>query len=326
MASAASPAGAPSRGRRALAWGLRLLGPVLLVILLARLPDRERLAGLLLAARPGPFALALLLNLLAIHLKVVRWRVILGASGVDYPLRDAWLAFCASMYLGMVTPGRVGDALRAHYVRRDTGLRYAEGLASVTTDRLCDLVALAALVAIAIARFGAALGTEVAAVAWSLVALIGVAPLVLLVPGVSERLGSRLYRRLGSADGDGLDRFLAASRAQLGRPLLQTLPLTLVGFLVAFAQGWLIARSLGLALPFLDVACLLSVASLLGLLPISISGVGVREAFFAAVFPALGLGASAGVGFGLAVFAVLYVATAAIGAVAWQLRPPPVES
>jgi hypothetical protein len=41
----------------------------------------------------------------------------------------------------------------------------------------------------------------------------------------------------------------------------------------------LVAHAMGLPMSFYDATCLLAIASLLGLLPISVSGVGVRATF-----------------------------------------------
>ena len=94
-------------------------------------------------------------------------------------------------------------------------------------------------------------------------------------------------------------------------------------FAVNYLQGWLIARAMGLPMTFLDATCLLAIASLLGLLPISVSGIGVRELFFSLAFPMLGFAAADGVTFGLLVFFVIYLVIVAIGFVSWQVAPPP---
>jgi uncharacterized protein (TIRG00374 family) len=295
----------------------------MLVLLVVRLPEPARLWRDVLAADPLLLSAALLANGLAILLKVQRWQIMLRARGHRYASKDAWLAFCASLYLGMVTPGRVGDALRVQYLRHDLGVRYAEGIASVVMDRLCDLHVLAALVTLALFGYGHALGASLASLSWAVVAVTLLCPLVLLVPGVSERLFSRVYRRFAGTGDDGLSHFLGALRAQLGRPLLQTVPLTVVCFLVTFVQGFLVARALHIPLSYVDVMYLLSVASLLGLLPVSVSGLGVRELFFSLVFPSLGHTQAEAVSYGLLVFFVVYVASAVVGAVAWQVRPPP---
>jgi uncharacterized membrane protein YbhN (UPF0104 family) len=316
-----------SRGRkRRLAFRalIRLLGPLLLVIVILRIEDRGAVLGAIARADAWPLALAVALNLANIHLKVVRWDVLLRARGIRYPLRRAWGSFLTSLYVGMLTPGRVGDVLRIRYLRHDLGVPYAEGLASVVMDRLCDLYVLAAFVAVGVARYSAVVAGELAWITWGGIAVTVLAPLALLVPGVAEPVVRVLRRKLPAEPGEGAaERFLEALRAQVGRGLFVTIPITVATFLVNFVQGYLIADALGLSLSYFDVICLLSIANLLGLLPISISGVGVRELFFSLVFPLLGYGAEAGVSFGLLVFAVIYLAIIALGFVSWQIAPPP---
>jgi hypothetical protein len=51
----------------------------------------------------------------------------------------------------------------------------------------------------------------------------------------------RIYERVvGKGKASDFDRFLAALRANVGRPLLKTLPLTALAFLVNYLQGWII--------------------------------------------------------------------------------------
>jgi glycosyltransferase 2 family protein len=315
---------ADGQKRKLAGWGLRLLGPVVLVVVLWRLPEPSELLRLFANVDLAWLAASLVLNFAAIQLKILRWQAILRARSIHYGTRDAWFAFCSSLYLAMLTPGRVGDVLRIQYLRHDVDAPYSEGLASVVFDRLCDLYVLVGFVAVAIAHYSSVVVGDLRVVSWLVVAATAFGPLVFLVPGLAEKLFSAAYRKLSrDPSAQGLHTFLEALRAQVGKALFATVPLSVVSFLLGSAQAWLIARSLGIDLPYFDVVCLLAVANLLGLLPISMSGVGVREAFFAAVFPSLGLGATAGVAFGLALFAVIYVALALIGFVSWQIRPPP---
>jgi len=311
--------------QKLIGWGLRALGPAILIVLIARL---DRPADLLEAAKrvaPWPLALAVALNAIPLWLKVLRWQLILRARGIRYGTRDAWLAFSASLYLGMLTPGRVGDVLRIRYLRHDTGARYAEGLASVVLDRLADLYVLVGFVAAAVAHWGGVLSPRLALVSWLLVASCLALPLVLMVPGTSDAVLTRLYRRVArEPEADGMAVFLESLRTSAKRSALPMLVTTLAAFSVNFLQGKLLADAMGLHLSIFDVVSLQSVQSLLGLMPISVSGLGVREAFYAAVFPGLGHTAEQGASYGLLVFLVMYVAQVVIGAVAWQLRPPPV--
>lgn len=309
---------------------IRLVGPLLLVVVILRIPDRSAVLAALGSAAVPPLLLAVALNLVNIHLKVIRWDVLLRARGIHYPLRKAWGSFLTSLYVGMLTPGRVGDVLRIRYLRHDLGVPYAEGLASVVMDRLCDLYVLAAFVAVGVARYSAVIAGRLAWLTWGGIAVTILAPLMLLIPGLAEPLMRAVHRKLapdpgraGAGAPDPALRFLEALRAQVGRGLLTTIPLTVATFVVNYVQGYLIARSLGLSISLFDVTCLLAIANLLGLLPISISGVGVREFFFSLVFPWLGYSPAQGVSFGLLVFTVIYLAVVALGFVSWQIAPPP---
>lgn len=303
--------------------GLRLLGPALLVVVLARL-DRAALFETLSHATPWPVVLAVLLNVVNVHLKVVRWGVLLEVRGIEYPRRRQYGAFMSSLYLGMITPGRVGDLLRVQYLRHERGVSYAEGLASVVMDRIADLYVLVVFAALGVVRFGAILAGELAVVAWISVAATVLGPLVLLIPGLAEAVGERLFRKLPGVEPTGLTTFLTALRAQARpRVLARTVPLTVAAFLVNYGQAFLMARSLGLTLSYYDAVCLLSIASLLALLPISVSGVGVRELFFALAFPVLGYGAEVGIAFGLLFFTVNHLVLILGGFVSFQLMPPP---
>jgi hypothetical protein len=308
-------------------WGkllVRLVGPVLLVLVIARMKDPGALLHAVASASFLPLAAAVLLNLANIHLKVIRWDVILRTRGIRYPRRRAWSAFMTSLYVGLLTPGRVGDVLRAQYLRHDLDVPYAEGVASVVVDRLCDLYVLAAFVAVGVVRYAKVIVGSLAVVTWAGVAATVLGPLLLLIPGVAEAVLQRAFVRfLPDGQGAGFVRFLEAVRANVGKPLLLTIPLTVLTFVINYAQGWLIARAIGLPMSLLDATCLLAIASLLGLLPISVSGVGVRELFFALAFPLLGFSADAGVGFGLLVFFVIYLVIVFVGFVSWQIAPPP---
>jgi len=305
-------------------WGLRLIGPVILAVTIARLPEPSRLYTLLLGTRGWPLVAALALNVVPLYLKAVRWRLLLRVRGIEYPTRDAFMSLAASLYVGMLTPGRVGDVIRVQYVRHEAAAPYSEGLASIVLDRLADLYVLVAFVSVAVVHYGDTLDTRLRVLSWVMVGGTLVGPMALFVPGIAERVLHVIYRRMSKEPGEsGWPRFLEAVRGGARGAIGSVLLLTVVAFAAGYAQGWLVARAMGLDLSLFDCTCLIAVQSLMGLLPISVAGVGVREAFFKAVFPSLGYSAEQGTGYGLLVFFVVYAALVAVGAVAWQIRPPP---
>jgi uncharacterized protein (TIRG00374 family) len=301
---------------------IRLIGPALLVAVVWSLDDKAELWRTVKEADWLLLVAAVATNAPIVHLKVVRWQKLLAARGYHYPLGRTYLAVLSSLYLGMVTPGRVGDALRIQYVKHDIDVPYPEGLAATLMDRFCDLYVLAAVVALGTVHFASALSSDLANITWAAVAIAVLAPSALLLKGPVELL-SRALSRLTKRWHASMDALLATLRGLVGKSLLVAILLTIASFAVNYFQGWLVARALGIGLSYADVASLLATTSLLGLMPISVSGVGVRELFLALVFPALGLLAAQGVAFGLMVFLCNHLAIVFAGFVAWQIAPPP---
>jgi len=216
-----------------------------------------------------------------------------------------------------------GKALRIQYLKRDHAVGYSDGLAVSIVDRLCDVYVLLAFVAVGVVRLMSAVSAPLAQTTWVAVVVVAIAPALLFVRRVAEPAAQWLYGRF--ADGkthEGLSTFFASLRRQLGPRLMGPVLVTFAAFMLNYVQSWLVAQAFGIDLAFIDVAALVASSSFLSLLPISISGVGVRESFFALVFPALGFAGTLGIAFGLGVFGVIYLPTLLVGFVAWLAWPP----
>jgi glycosyltransferase 2 family protein len=132
------------RLRPLLRLGLRLLGPALLLYFLLTVDLRE-VWNTILATDPWLFVLSIVLVVPFLLLKAVRWQLILRAWQIVLPLREATALYCIGIFLGVVTPGQAGDAVKAWYLRK-RGYPLSTGLASVVVDRLFD-VGISALLA-----------------------------------------------------------------------------------------------------------------------------------------------------------------------------------
>ena len=130
--------------------------------------------------------LTALLIVPVIHLKVVRWRALLAARGHRYPLGRTYVAVLSSLYLGMLTPGRVGDVLRIQYVRREIETPYTDGLAATIMDRFCDLYVLAGVATVGMVHFADILRSDIARVTWFAVGVALLVPLLLIVKGLAS--------------------------------------------------------------------------------------------------------------------------------------------
>jgi hypothetical protein len=319
----------PARAARWLrAWGLRLIGLVLLVFLLLQV-DLAQLGALLQATNPLLVLLAVGTILPMIATKTVRWRVILQAQVIAFPVAPALLAYFGSMFIGLLTPGRLGEFVKALHVSRDCQVPLARAVSSVLVDRLYDL-ALLLLVGSAALLTLVHRGTELLTLAAALA--VFAVPLVLFLHsasfGLAQRIGCRFGRvgqRLFGADG-WLTELRAGMRQLSPRSALLAAVLTVLAYGIFFGQCYLLALALGLPLSYLQVSYTVAIGSLVTLLPISISGLGTREAAIIAYMGTAGIASEPALGFSLLLFATFYVAGGVFGAVAWWIKPAPLAA
>ncbi len=318
----------PRSGRGWLAWLTRLLGLALLAVLLARL-DLAQIGATLRDADLLLIGLALAGVLPLILVKTVRWRGILRAQGLEMGLWHAFLAYFGSLFIGFLTPGRLGEFVKALHVSRDCRVSVATGFSSVLADRLFDLYALLivggmALPALAVGNGGL--------LAYGGVVLVLTVPLALFLNDATwpriRALGLRLGRVGEKLFGEGsLSEDIRAGLAGLTpRRTLEAAALTVLGYAIFYGQCYLLALALRLPLGPGPVTFAVALGSLVTLIPVSISGLGTREATMIAYLSAYGVAAEAAISFSLLVFVTFYIAGGLTGALAWVIRPVPLSA
>ncbi len=301
-----------------------MIGIAILALILSRLNLKATVAALA-GAHWGYLLLSLVASPFLFGLKARRWQDLLQMQGIAYAYNDSFLVFMAGVFLGLVTPGRLGEMSKALYLKQDVDVPLSEGLASVLVDRLFDLYAILMLGAAGLVWFRLLPSWALAVI---LVGTLGV--LLLPVALLSERLtGSILHlfcalpivRRCQARLADATTRFQQALRPLLTPRLVVPLLLTLAAYALYFGQAQLLAVSLDLdiALPYLAVC--LSIAGVITLLPISFAGLGTRDAILIALLLPLGIAPEEAVAFSMLFFVVSYVAGGIFGGIAWQLKP-----
>ena len=86
---------------------MRLIGPILIIWVVWRFADMDLLVDTLAHADLSLLALAAALDAVLIHSKLWRWHRLLEAAYIRMPMTSAYRAYLPSLFLGLVTPGRV---------------------------------------------------------------------------------------------------------------------------------------------------------------------------------------------------------------------------
>ncbi len=214
---------------------------------------------------PAPVAAALAIYLAGQAVTAFRWQRIARAAGFRACFRNALRWYFVGMFFNLAGPSTLGgDVARAVLLARAPGPGFAAALSTVAFDRFVGLFALTLLAAVAVAAcgtFGIPGAAAAAVFAW--LAAMAVMGVLARHPRIERtawgtRLAARVWRD---------DRLLGASLA-----------LSLPFHLLQIAAALLVGRAVGLAMAWQVYLVVHPLATVAGALPISVAGIGVREA------------------------------------------------
>lgn len=287
----------------------------LLALLLMLLPwDTVRTA---IERLPLAVWLTVLAGFVAGHLLgVIKWRVVLNASGGGLGPVDAVRCYAAGLFANLCLPSIVGgDVLRAALAARATGRPEAAVLGGVV-DRTIDVATLGILIAVG-GFFARSVIPEWGADALKVALIAAAVSLLIFVPLVIRRpLASwppRFRRRIGR----GLVTLRSLSRNPVAALISLTLSIVIQSFFVVL-NIW-IGRAIGIDVPVAVWFLVWPLAKAAGLLPISLGGLAVRDATFAALLVPVGVPAALGVVASLVWQSVLIVGGLVAGMVWWLM-------
>lgn len=344
---------APGRARSGLTRGrVSVLGTTLVLVIggvvAVRTVETEQLAASVRSADLLLLAAAACVYALSWPVRGRRYDDILGAMGARCGVVFAAGAVFVSQTANLVVPARAGDGLRAYLLKSHREVPYAKGAASLTVERLFDLLALLVLGGLALSWLvvdggaGELAGASEFVGPAAVVGSVGTAAFALIVVfarrerGIAGRLRTRIdgprFRRFV----DALLRFWRDLRAvatdprALGVVGAGSLVIWLLDVLTAVLVLAAVTGPTGMApLSFLAVGTLaVTVGNLAKVLPLSQGGIGLYEAAFTALVVAV---SPVGAGTALAAAVldhalknVLTVLGGAVGAMAFNvsLRSP----
>lgn len=242
-----------------------------------------RMIGEIRDARLLPLVLGLLLTVTFPILSGLRWRAVMGGLGIPISMRESTSMILACFTLSTFTPSKGGDIARAWFLRGRAPMSTVLG--SVLAERILDVLTLLAFCFIGALSFR-----------WRTLSILSG---LLLAGGIAVVAGLLFLRFPYPAKiRPKIERGLEALRVLIRRPGLLggVLAFTLLNWLASFVQVWLFYRSLGATgVPFGRVCAVLPVAIFVGLLPVTIAGMGTRDAVLirllaAQATPAVSLG------------------------------------
>ena len=305
---------------------IKYLGIVVLLIILAKI-DVNKLLQILVNVNLIFLVTAIILNIPQLFLKSLRWNRLLLIQGINYSKITSFLTYMSSLYIGFVTPGRLGEFIKAVYLKSDKGISLSKGMSSVLVDRLFDLYLLIILGLIGIWKFDI-LG-KLSNTSLFLLIIFVLFPLIILNKQLMGKVIGLIYKfvikkkaQLRDKIEERFEDFYNGINQLINLKLIFSAFLTCLSYSVFFIQCYLIAIAMGISINFITITLFMAISNLISFIPISISGLGTRDAILIYLFSLIDLNPELAVSYAFLVFITFFVCGGLMGGVAWLIRPP----
>ena len=246
-----------------------------------------------------------------ILLKTLRWSAILKMRGIALPLSGLYSAYMSSFSAGGVTPGRFGEMLKYSYVK-DAGYGLGVSLSSAFSDRLWDAVLLLFIGLIGLPFiYPLSSGQMLVNTAVILLLILLIIVIVwrrksvysVLSKLISKLIPEKLRKKLEGERKDFFETLLPKSFNEFFKLLF----LSVASWILYFFGYYLLSKALGLNVEFINLSLILSLTALLSFIPITISGVGTRDAALIVLLKPYGINAEEAVAFSLSILAIFMI-------------------
>lgn len=272
--------------KRAVTTTIQILVSIALIVWIFHNPEkRAEMADALRSAEMGWFVPAIAAMGVVLALQAFRWHLLVRAIGI--PLgwwRTAQLYMIGAFFNLFLLGATGGDVVKIFYAMRESGGERAGAFLSVVLDRVLGLLALAAVSAVVVGwQFQAYMATPVAqGLLLTIAAVLGASVGVVVVAAVvaalklEERLPAWMPMRRAIVD-------LAVATQRYTRSpgtLFAAFALSIAGHLLLFSTFYFSAQAFTASLNLGEIFSVMPIVNTITSLPISFSGIGVREELF----------------------------------------------
>jgi uncharacterized membrane protein YbhN (UPF0104 family) len=262
--------------KRILTASLKLVVSVLLLSLVVKKAGLHDIILQMRSMNAGHFLLSSCIYVVIAWLVALRWRVLLDNR---YTTRKLFSLHMIGNFFNLILPSSMGgDAVKVYYLYQDLK-RGGISFGSVFLDRYLGLFARLSLGLVSSAVAFTELGTI--GMQWAIPALFFV-----FIAGSVVVFRFRIGKRFGAvADFYGY----VHSRLKLKRVMLKAFLMSLVIQALLIMMVATVARGIGRQLSFTELFVFVPVIMTIMIIPVSLSGFGVREGAFVALFGLTGI-------------------------------------
>jgi uncharacterized protein (TIRG00374 family) len=269
-------------------WLWHLVGPVVVVAAIWW-AGPTKVWAVLSNASLRLVVIAIALSIPLAIIKGIRWQILLRNYDIELTFCDSMSMYATGMVLSAVTPGRIGDMVKI-VMLINKGCGIGKAIASNIFDRLFDVAF------VLLAGYGGMwYFSQNFTSQLQIVNIIFVIVLVLLVVLVLKR---QLMKKLAiklvpsqyrSTAIESWNEIISGLLKKRSRRIFWLILWTIVFWLVQFSAIYLCGLALEVDVSFIYLSACAAVAMILSLLPITVAGVGTRDAIYILLLGQVGI-------------------------------------
>lgn len=305
-------------------WVLRLIGIGVFVLILTRI-DWAAFLATIKSVDPFWIAGSLLLQAVALLVTTWRWQLIMKYLEIRVSYRRSLTHQLIGTGMAMITPGQLGEFIKVVY-HRGMGYPIPESALSIIIDRFYDFGMLCVFGLISVPFLFGVQITHVIIIAVVAIFILLMSVVYLRdkennahrLAFVLTRVGPKQYKEMIQQNIERLVRKVTSIELKL---FLVCILLSFVNYSLLLLKVYMLALSVHMQVDFWYFASAVPLFRLIGLVPISISGIGTRDALIIYMLSRVGVPPESSLMLSLLSLATLQL-QALIGVLFWWRFPP----
>jgi uncharacterized protein (TIRG00374 family) len=270
---------------------LPFVGIIILAYIILRIGP-ENIINTFLGVNPLYLVPATLLVLVYISIQNIKWKYLLKQQGISVGFVPLFKITVIGIFYGLITPGKVGNLIRIKYLKKRTGKSTGECCVSVIFDKMMDLLVLFVFSLVGIIMLAKFISFELAVIVSLFSFIFFIAVTALLREDISRRILRIFWKHLvpekmKMKTKETFDTFFD-NKISIRNAFIPFL-LTVVAWIVLYSSAYLIAISIGIDIYYPVFLTIMPIATIIGLIPITVSGWGTREATLIVLFSIFGI-------------------------------------
>ena len=261
-----------------------------LIALLIYFSDPAKILSILKGANLVLLAPALAIIIFMLYLKVIRWKFFLDSLNIRVSFSNLTKSVLASLFIANFTPARVGEPVRAYFLKKLEGSPISKTAPTIIIERVIDIIALIVLSLSGLLLFKGVLSGVSSYILWGsglLLIFISIALFVLMKKPLLTGFLTLFHRifsfipkikELGSKLENFSENFNRSFKQISRKSLLLVSAVTLLTWVLQGLICWFAFLSLGISLPLMFLISIAAIGTIIGTISSLPGGIGSMDA------------------------------------------------